>query len=597
MNIRRYPGTKPFERQEHELFFGRDTDIEKMLELMSFEPLLLLYSKSGLGKSSLINAGIIPELENQKEVDNQIFTLRFTKYGLDVPKPVENIVSRIKQTDARRSLLDKILPNQNSLWYHLKKRQLENEQDTHFYLFFDQFEEIFSYPEEQILDFKQQLKELLYVKLPQKIRDELDLMLEIDNEFLQAAELEKIYKPLTIRVVMAIRSDRMSLLNQIADYLPNILKVFYELTPLDRERAKKAIIEPASIAENSNFSFESPIFAFDELLLKRILDYLTENNTKSIETFQLQMICQQAENIALAKQKQPIKGDLVIQNDDMGELKSIFAAHYAKSLKLFGNQQQQHPIRRLIEEKLIIENSRMSLPDKALLREEGITENVLRQLLESRLLRSEPNNTGGVSYEISHDTLVAPILEAKKVREEAEEEARAKAEQVEKLRQAEQAAERERTEREKERKRQRKVILMVGSVAVVAILLAIFSLFQMQIANTATQQAKQAKTQAEKQTILAEEKEEEAQARLEDFYKAEIQKNMQIAKDMIELKEFEVALKYLKKAKSYNLKNDELELLINKCKQNLWLNYPKSTESAKYMSVGHRPTTKKCKYR
>jgi len=103
----------------------------------------------------------------------------------------------------------------------------------------------------------------------------------------------------------------------------------------------------------------------------------------------------------------------------------------------------------------------------------------------------------------------------------------------------------------------------------VAILLAIFSLFQMQIANTATQQAKQAKTQAEKQTILAEEKEEEAQARLEDFYKAEIQKNMQIAKDMIELKEFEVALKYLKKAKSYNLKNDELELLINKCKQNL----------------------------
>jgi len=389
---------------------------------------------------------------------------------------VENIVSRIKQTDARRSLLDKILPNQNSLWYHLKKRQLENEQDTHFYLFFDQFEEIFSYPEEQILDFKQQLKELLYVKLPQKIRDELDLMLEIDNEFLQAAELEKIYKPLTIRVVMAIRSDRMSLLNQIADYLPNILKVFYELTPLDRERAKKAIIEPASIAENSNFSFESPIFAFDELLLKRILDYLTENNTKSIETFQLQMICQQAENIALAKQKQPIKGDLVIQNDDMGELKSIFAAHYAKSLKLFGNQQQQHPIRRLIEEKLIIENSRMSLPDKALLREEGITENVLRQLLESRLLRSEPNNTGGVSYEISHDTLVAPILEAKKVREEAEEEARAKAERQEELRIAKEKAEKEQLEREKERRQKRKIIRIVSIAAIVSVLFGIFGL-------------------------------------------------------------------------------------------------------------------------
>ncbi len=39
---KRYPGVKPFETSERELFFGRDRDIEDLLDLIWLEKLLSL---------------------------------------------------------------------------------------------------------------------------------------------------------------------------------------------------------------------------------------------------------------------------------------------------------------------------------------------------------------------------------------------------------------------------------------------------------------------------------------------------------------------------------------------------------------------------
>jgi len=58
----RYPGSKPFEASEKNLFFGREDDIERLSESIQVEQLLVLYGKSGLGKSSLLNAGVLPKL-------------------------------------------------------------------------------------------------------------------------------------------------------------------------------------------------------------------------------------------------------------------------------------------------------------------------------------------------------------------------------------------------------------------------------------------------------------------------------------------------------------------------------------------------------
>ena len=59
---RRYPGVTPFEREQEHLFFGRDQEIADLLRLTALERLLVLFGKSGHGKSSLLNAGVLPKL-------------------------------------------------------------------------------------------------------------------------------------------------------------------------------------------------------------------------------------------------------------------------------------------------------------------------------------------------------------------------------------------------------------------------------------------------------------------------------------------------------------------------------------------------------
>ena len=64
--IYRYPGVKPFSEDERHVFYGRSADTKKLYQFINLEKLVLLYGKSGLGKSSLLNAGVLP-LFNEEE--------------------------------------------------------------------------------------------------------------------------------------------------------------------------------------------------------------------------------------------------------------------------------------------------------------------------------------------------------------------------------------------------------------------------------------------------------------------------------------------------------------------------------------------------
>src|SRR5215470_7502580 len=58
-----FVGPRPFGRDEKDLFFGRDCEARDLCSLVVAHPLVLLYAASGAGKSSLVNAGLIPLLE------------------------------------------------------------------------------------------------------------------------------------------------------------------------------------------------------------------------------------------------------------------------------------------------------------------------------------------------------------------------------------------------------------------------------------------------------------------------------------------------------------------------------------------------------
>ena len=58
-----YPGMIPFSEEDKERFFGRDDEIEEIINKVRLHPFLTLIGPSGSGKSSLVFAGLIPQLK------------------------------------------------------------------------------------------------------------------------------------------------------------------------------------------------------------------------------------------------------------------------------------------------------------------------------------------------------------------------------------------------------------------------------------------------------------------------------------------------------------------------------------------------------
>lgn len=61
-----YPGPRPFQRGER--LYGREREITELFYLLSAERIVLLHSPSGAGKTSLVDAGLVPRLKARFDV-------------------------------------------------------------------------------------------------------------------------------------------------------------------------------------------------------------------------------------------------------------------------------------------------------------------------------------------------------------------------------------------------------------------------------------------------------------------------------------------------------------------------------------------------
>ncbi len=463
----RYPGAQPFQTVEKEIFFGREQDAKQLYQLVQLEPLVVLFAKSGLGKSSLINAGLIPQVELDQAFD--CYSIRFGAYKKGVTKlsPLAAITENVQSAASFLQLLaDR---QENSLWYQLKNKQLK-EPDRGTLLIFDQFEELFTYPEEMVEEFGQQLSEALYTNIPQRIRDRRRA-----NEFdLSPEQLQALDQPIKLRVLMAIRSDRMSLLKRLKAYLPTILTSDYELKPLNTEQAEDAILSPAYLKNG----FSTPIFDYEDAAIEHLLDYLSNDRQEPIESFQLQILCEFVEQALVEGQNKKL-----IRAEDLNRLDEILENYYFDKINLLDNEDERLAARKLIEEGLIFEEEerRLTLYEGQIFKSYDFSAELLRKLLDTHLIRSEPSLRGGYTYELSHDTLVAPVLKAKKKRLEEERlirEAEEKEDRERALREAEARAEQERQLREKAEANEKKarsrtrLSLLIAAIAIAASLFA-----------------------------------------------------------------------------------------------------------------------------
>lgn len=418
----RYPGIIPFTKDEKQLFFGRKKDIDKICRFLSLENLMVLHSKSGIGKTSLINAGIIPKL-SKESASLVIKEVRLHNYNAEIPQDPCEIAEEI--LDAGDSFLDRIPLKNASLWFSFKEILLINQwaADKEILLILDQFEELFTYPDEYIHAFSEQLGYLYHREMPAEISKAIrrgEIIDESLSNDIEELKLERwLTQPLNIKILISIRSDRLHLINRLKVDLPEIMINTYELDALSIEQAKDAIILPAT----QSGDFASPKFEYSSNALTKILAFLTNRNrSEKIESFELQVVCKFIEQNVIKRDVTRVEAFNL--GGDLGE---IIRKYYENQLESLSDEERKNA-RIFIEDRLIIEDEegdrRISL-DEAVART-IVSQPLLEKLVNSHLIRRQINIIGKYSYEISHDTLIEPIKTAKIERIEHEKQAKDK---------------------------------------------------------------------------------------------------------------------------------------------------------------------------
>ena len=301
----RYPGPQAFTIDDAKLFYGRGRESKELYELILVERLSVLFSKSGLGKTSLLNAGVAPKLLKKTNPHNHlpIFEPIFIRFNDTAISPVKETCHKLGyvKADDKDSALWSALKDYNQTHQHIPV------------LIFDQFEELFTLHDPKIrLDFINQLAYIVNKALPPAIRQTLEE--GIINDTLSSKEVKQLEAPPKCRIVLAIRSDMLSFLHQVSPQIPAILNNRYELKALNYEGAKNAIVKPAE----AKGEFNSPPFKYDKTALENILQKLSvsepvnedianyeedpiepksiSNKNVKIEAFQLQLVCGSIEN-------------------------------------------------------------------------------------------------------------------------------------------------------------------------------------------------------------------------------------------------------------------------------------------------------------
>ena len=483
----RYPGPKPFNTAQQHIFYGRDKDTQALLDLVSLSRITVVFGKSGLGKSSLINAGVVPRIESKGR-----FTAVNVRFGSYTDKTRDMPLDKTRQAIApflneKPFYLDQLLPNDKSLWALGEKFQAQSKGRSDLLFIFDQFEELFTYPTEHITAFKQAFAELMNNQVPVRFTEALEKQYAQGTTTLTEDELELLHKPFNTKALIAIRSDRLSLLEKLTDALPILLKNMFELYPLSKNDAEQAILSPAR--DKAINRFISPVFDFTPQAVAKIIGFLTQNDTESIESTQLQIICQSVE-------KKIQHEHTLIQDQDLGDLEQVIQNYYFDTISKVGSETDQFAARLLIEDGLVFEEEqrRLSLYEGQIYKNFNIQPTVLQKLVDAHLLRAEPSLHGGYTYELSHDTLVAPVLKAKSRRKEAE---RLK---IEQQRQTERAAElaEAKQEAEVERGKRRKATALALAAVLLFLISAITGFYAWQQQNKAHEATLEAIGQKEK---------------------------------------------------------------------------------------------------
>jgi hypothetical protein len=394
----RYPGAQPFSDDEfsRKMFFGRDQASTTLTDQILANRMVVVYAKSGLGKTSLLSAGVAPRLREDR------YLPLFVRVNDVERSPFASVLDGIR-LEAERQGVEYVPGATGSLWSFFKTVEFwRGDLLLTPVLILDQFEELFTLqPEQARQSFLNELGYLVRGVRPSSAPDTDRALGE---------------EPPPLRIVLSLREDFLGFLEEASDHIPQILDHRFRLAPLSLPAAADAITGPASIDDPG---FATKPFRFDGDAITEILDYLSRRRTKSnvqttryVEPFQLQLVCRRIEEIVAERQRTSSAETAIGMKDIGGEagIRETLRNFYTNSVDALPTKRVRRASRHLCEQFLISpEGRRLSLEEMEIRKQLNLSPEILRLLVTRRLLRSE-NRSDSSYYELSHDALIEPIL-------------------------------------------------------------------------------------------------------------------------------------------------------------------------------------------
>ncbi|HYW43091.1 MAG TPA: WD40 repeat domain-containing protein [Bryobacteraceae bacterium] len=380
-----YVGPQPFQPEQASLFFGRDKEAGDLLSLVTAHGEVLMYAPSGAGKSSLLNAGLIPLLEARS-----FDILRPARVGGLLPPGIQ--AGDIKNLYMFNALRKWAGPdrdcNELAGWtfrHFIESR--ESTRDSHgrkkaVVVIVDQLEEIFQYYPEQW-------------ETRKDFFDQIGDALERDVQ---------------LRVLFAMREDYIAQLAPFCRFLPEQLRVRYRLEQLKKEAALAAITGPLA-AQGSGRSFAPGVAEelVQELLKERVVnaeEQIVEIVGQYVEPVQLQVVCESLWHNLPPEVTVLTEEHLKSFGDVTRSLAVFYGDCIAKTIAQTGLKEGK--LRSWIGKALITSSGTRGAVFREHGQSTGIPNEALDLLVGLHLIRVE-QRAGGSWYELNHDRFIEPI--------------------------------------------------------------------------------------------------------------------------------------------------------------------------------------------
>ena len=398
MNNHRYPGLRPFEVKDSLTFFGRDREVSEFLNILHTQDISVLYGKAGIGKTSLINAGLYPQIKNDK---NQVYSFRLLHINNN-NSLMDEIRIKLPTTE-NNILLDKISNTKSHLWYQLKTIQLAQSPEA-FIFIFDQFEELNLIDFKKVIELFNELSQITSHNIPQEVQQ---FIINKKNK-ITPKEKNDLLENIPLKIIISLRTNYLNLLTPLIDFFPSIFRNAYELNAPTIENAKMMLLNPASV---SSKEFTSSEFKIEDKAIEYILNDLYDDSSDKFDLIQLQIHAQYLERSVIERKIS------IFQKEDVTNISEISENFYLERINSF-EELEKTKIRKFIEEGLLFEGKRLIITE-GVEKQYGIGEVSIRKLLNTRLIRSEKMQNG-FGYEISSQYLVPMIQKAYLSRKEEE---------------------------------------------------------------------------------------------------------------------------------------------------------------------------------